>query len=283
MIQNGYNETLDPEATSLGNRQAFSGSSGGNFIQTVIRLTGFAGKTAKIRFRFTSDVTIGDDGWYIDDVLLRTEKGVVGIAEAFSGSTQLAKSSAFATLKAGSNPLPVNFLLFEARKQDKSAALRWTVNGELNVSKYIVERAANGHDFVSIGEVAATTGVSGDKDYTFIDGQPLPGLDYYRIEEKDMDGNSTFSAIRVIDFTPDAEITLSPVPTFNHAVQLETGSGTDLPVTAYLINTVGQTLKVFSLKPGVNLLTLDNFPQGMYMLRIVTSQQRTVIRKLVIQ
>jgi extracellular elastinolytic metalloproteinase len=283
MIQNGYNETLDPEATSLGNRQAFSGSSGGNFIQTVVRLTGFAGKTAKIRFRFTSDVTIGDDGWYIDDILLRTEKGVVGIAEAFSGSTQLAKRSVFASLKAGSNPLPVNFLLFEVRKVDKSAGLHWTVNGELNVSKYIVERAANGHDFVPIGEVPAVPGGSGDKDYTYTDDQPLAGLDYYRVEEKDINGNSTFSAIKVVDFTPDAEVRLSPVPTFDHVVQLETGSGSDLPVTAYLINTIGQTLKVFGLRPGVNLLKLDNFPQGMYMLRIVTSQQRTVIRKLVIQ
>jgi extracellular elastinolytic metalloproteinase len=283
MIQNGYNETLDPSATDIGNRQAFSGSSGGAFIQTVIRLTGFAGKTAKVRFRFTSDVIIGVEGWYIDDILLHTESGVVGVASVFSGATQLARSSSFVPFKAGSNPLPVNFLLFEARKQDRSSLLHWVVNGELNVGKYIVERSGNGLDFTAIGEVAAGPAGGGEKDYYFTDNQTVDGKDYYRIEEKDINGNSTYSVIKLIDFEADADIRLSPVPTFSHTVDLETGNGSDLPVAAYLVNTVGQTLKVFSLKPGANRLTLDNFPQGLYMLRIVTGQQKTVIRKLVIQ
>jgi extracellular elastinolytic metalloproteinase len=284
MIQNAYNSKLDTTSDLLPDRQAFTGSSGGSFIQTVIRLTGFAGLTSRIRFRFTSDVAGGDDGWYIDDVLLRNESGITGTVAAFSGTTEIARSNAFAPFANPSAPLPVNFLLFEAKKQDKAAALHWTVNGELNINKYIVERSANGQAFSPIGEVPSSPSGGGDKDYYFTDNQPLSGFNYYRIEEKDLDGKSTFSVVKLIDFSnTGTDIILSPVPTYNHMVQLETGTGDDQPVAAYLVNTVGQTLKVFSLKPGVNQLTLDHFPQGVYMLKIITSQQKTQVRKLVIQ
>jgi uncharacterized repeat protein (TIGR01451 family) len=66
MSVNGYNSTINSN-TNITNERAFSGSSNG-FIQTVINLSSFEGRSVKFRFRFVADDTKGGNGWYIDDI-----------------------------------------------------------------------------------------------------------------------------------------------------------------------------------------------------------------------
>jgi extracellular elastinolytic metalloproteinase len=292
MIQNPYNNALDPGFTGIPgrlgtadipNRLAFTGSSGGGFIQTVIQLTGFAGQTARIRFRFASDAVGGGDGWYIDDILLTNANGASSIGNAFSGATLLSRSSSVSTFTPIA--LPVNFLSFDVKKQNATALLHWRVNGEINVSKYIVLRSGDGVAFAPIGEVADNASAFGDKDYVYTDAQPLTGNNFYRIVERDLDGRNTFSPIKLVNFANSGMIIrLSPVPTFNHMVLLEVEtSGSDIPVVASLLNTIGQAVKVYSIQQGSNQLDLGNLTRGIYFLRIQTSSNNTEIRKVVIQ
>lgn len=288
MTQNPYNSSLDPTATNIGNRKAFTGSSGGSFIRTIISLTGFAGATAKIRFRFTSDNAVGGEGWYIDDIVLTNGTGAVGIASAYNSGALLSRSNTVSPFAPGA--LPVNFLSFEAKKQNSSAWLHWKVNGAIDVDKYVVERSAGGSNFISIGEVpedpagSANPAGSGEKEYTFTDIQPLNGNDFYRIVETDKDGKSTLSAIRLLRFgNKEAIVRLSPVPTYNHIVQVDIETDNDAPIAASLINTVGQTIKMYTVKQGPNLLSLDNFPKGIYFLKIQTSRSNLEIKKIMIQ
>lgn len=274
MTQNGYNSNL---FALTGNRQGFSGSSGGVFIQTLATLTGFAGKTARIRFRFASDPTVGGDGWYIDDILLKNEKGAISTANAFSGSTLLSSNTSVSLLAPGA--LPVNFLLFEVKKQGTAASLHWQVNGEMDVNKYIVQRSGDGVTFTPIGELP-----SGSNDnYTFIDPQPVNGANYYRIVEQDLDGKQTYSSIRLLQWNSSGwNIRLYPVPTYDHQVNVELEMEDNATVIATLTNTVGQTTNTYELKRGLNRLTLGQLPKGLYFLRIQTPNRPVEIRKVVI-
>lgn len=56
----------------IAGRSAFTGNSGGSFAQTRINLNSFAGQTIKIRFRFVSDGSFSNVGWYVDDILLQS-------------------------------------------------------------------------------------------------------------------------------------------------------------------------------------------------------------------
>jgi len=280
MTQNGYNSNI---YALTGNRQGFSGSSGGVFIQTLATLTGFAGKTARIRFRFASDPTVGADGWYVDDILLKNEKGAISTANAFSGAILLSGSTNVSLLAPGA--LPVNFLLFEVKKQGMAASLHWQVNGEMDVNKYIVQRSGDGTHFAPIGEVAANTGATSAaiNDYTFFDAQPLDGNNYYRVVEQDLDGKPTYSSIRLLQWnTSGWNIRLYPVPTYDHQVNIELEMENNATVIATLTNTVGQTTNSYELKRGLNRLTLGQLPKGLYFLRIQTPDRPVEIRKVVI-
>ncbi|PZR30008.1 MAG: hypothetical protein DI535_00460 [Citrobacter freundii] len=282
MTTNKYNSALDPSVPGVSNRSAFTGSSGGAFIQTVITLTGFAGTNARIRFRFVSDVIDGGPGWWVDDILLKNDKGIVNNAFAYNGASLLSKNNTYGFLTAGI-VLPVHFISFEASKQGSTAALHWRVADEVNVNKYVVERSADGADFQSIGEVAYNAMGGGDKDYYYTDKNPLQGNNYYRIKEQDIDGRSTLSGVRQVRFTGDRSIVLSPVPTYNHKAQLIIGYGGTGVSNAYLVNNVGQVLKAYKVQQGTNELNLENFAPGVYYLRVELSDGQKEVKKLIIQ
>jgi len=286
MTQNGYNGSIDPATfkngfsstpSALANRNAFTGSSG-QFIQTVVSLSSFAGQTVKVRWRFATDASTTGDGWYIDDIQLTNESGATSTSRSFSGTTLL--SSSILSSKFGVAPLPVNFLSFEAKKVNGLSQLHWTVNDEIDAAKYVVERSTDGSTYTAIGELPAAS--SGD--YSFTDAQPVDGRDYYRIREQDHDGKPTLSGIRLLQYNSKSFVVrLSPVPTYTHSVQLEVDADNNKAVTATLLSMTGQTLKVFFVRPGTNQLDLSDLSKGMYFLRVQTDTDDAQTRKLIIQ
>ena len=86
MYQNGYNGTLENGSNNdIDDRDAFTGFSGA-YTRTMIDLSEYANMTADIRFFFGSNNSIGDDGWYIDDIMLYD--GEVILNEACASSNE---------------------------------------------------------------------------------------------------------------------------------------------------------------------------------------------------
>jgi hypothetical protein len=58
----------------LTGRQGFVGESNG-YISTRVNLSSLAGQSVRFRFRIGTDDTVGDDGWFVDDVRVYTCEG----------------------------------------------------------------------------------------------------------------------------------------------------------------------------------------------------------------
>jgi hypothetical protein len=69
---NGYSKTISTCCGNpLGGRAAWSGSSGGVFVTTLVNLPpAAAGHAVQLRWRFCSDASVGAAGWYLDDILV---------------------------------------------------------------------------------------------------------------------------------------------------------------------------------------------------------------------
>jgi hypothetical protein len=68
--EGGYNSVLSgATGSALGGRSAWSGDLG-NFQRVEVDLSSRAGQTIQLRFRFATDLSNEDEGWYIDDVQL---------------------------------------------------------------------------------------------------------------------------------------------------------------------------------------------------------------------
>lgn len=85
-IENGYNDIIQVNpASSISGREAFTGNSEG-FVKSSIDLSSFLDQTIEIRFRMASDGGANDEGWYVDDMLLRDAVLLTNYANAtYSG------------------------------------------------------------------------------------------------------------------------------------------------------------------------------------------------------
>jgi bacillopeptidase F (M6 metalloprotease family) len=69
---NGYKGTMSSSyGNPLGGRRGFVGESNG-YISSRADLSFLAGKDVSFRFRIGTDSSVGDDGWYVDDVRVYT-------------------------------------------------------------------------------------------------------------------------------------------------------------------------------------------------------------------
>jgi uncharacterized repeat protein (TIGR01451 family) len=92
MVTGKYNGSVGAgSGNPIGGRAAFTGNSGASFFRTVVNLSSFAGQNVQIRFRFTSDdnTNVAGGGWWVDDIVLRTEPAVLIKSNLFNASSQL--------------------------------------------------------------------------------------------------------------------------------------------------------------------------------------------------
>ena len=101
-----------------------------------------------------------------------------------------------------SNPLPIVLKSFDVRKVNVSSSqISWVTAQEINVRNYEVERSSNGINFNTIALVLPKSPNSNfDVSYSIIDSKPLPGNNFYRLKQTDIDGKFEVFDIKSVSF-----------------------------------------------------------------------------------
>ncbi len=86
------------------------------------------------------------------------------------------------------NALPVEFTDFSAIKVNQTALLDWGTESEYNSDYFEIERSSNGTDWNRLLTAKAAGESQSLKEYQEIDGEPLEGISYYRLNQYDLDG-----------------------------------------------------------------------------------------------
>lgn len=95
--------------------------------------------------------------------------------------------------------LPVEWVSFSARPLGKHSELTWTTAIESECNAYVIMRSADAIRWEKIETVACRNSLNG-ADYTYIDRNPLPGINYYRLEQADHNGAKWNSAVVSLSF-----------------------------------------------------------------------------------
>ncbi|MBO9571053.1 MAG: hypothetical protein J7497_02420, partial [Chitinophagaceae bacterium] len=83
--------------------------------------------------------------------------------------------------RAQSAVLPVILQSYSARLIDDRVEINWTTSDEKDNKSFTIERAGKDQKFKPIGTVPGAINNTGNKDYLFIDNEPLGDLSYYRL------------------------------------------------------------------------------------------------------
>jgi hypothetical protein len=168
------------------------------------------------------------------------------------------------------NVLPVEMTSFTAEEKNGKSELQWTTASETNNQGFSVERSANGKDWKEIGFVSSKSvkGTSNEKlAYTYYDGNPISGLNYYRLRQLDIDNHEKISQVRILSIAADnTRITIFPNPVIDNVSVHGIKAGANLMLTdsrgSIIYNTSAEesdvTIPADKLMPGVYFLQITN-------------------------
>ena len=173
--------------------------------------------------------------------------------------------------------LPVKLTKFAATAVAKSAKLYWETASELNNDKFEIERSINGTEFVKIGEVKGSGTSQKLNTYSFRDLAPSNGVNYYRLKQLDLNGNSEFSEVRVVKFDlKDVVFNIYPNPATDGINFSETVKSVEIYSTsgAQLFRQSGS---VSSIKFPSSIKT------GVYIVRATLADGSVVSKQIIIR
>lgn len=179
--------------------------------------------------------------------------------------------------------LAVQLKYFTAKKQGSGVQMNWATITEQQSREFIIERSANGSDFSEIARVPASGNSTVERLYRTMDMHPLPGNNYYRVIQTDVQGKKTYSSIVLVDMgTAAAGMRVFPNPAKGH-VNI---SLVHLPAGISLISVYDVTGKtmVKELPVSGNTLKLDvsKWSAGTYFIKLLTKNGEMLQQKLTV-
>ncbi len=170
--------------------------------------------------------------------------------------------------------LPVSWTSFTAAKNGSKVLLSWQTANEINAASFVIQHSANGTAFNTIGTLPASGNSSSLRNYSFTHSNPLPDVNFYRIEQVDMDGRKNYSEIRKLIFkgTGSAiDVLVNPVTAGKLQVQLNTAG------TVRILNATGQQVRKHWLNAGSQTINITGLAKGLYLLQMGEETKRFVI------
>ncbi len=180
----------------------------------------------------------------------------------------LSTANTFVFTTSSATPLPVELLYFDVQAGNgQDVVAQWATAQEEHSAWFVLQRQSGTGQWVEVGRIPALGYSQVINRYTLRDENALPGINYYRLQQIDIDQHSTYSPVRQILFKQgESTILIYPNPVQN---QLTIQSATALNQMPYVLTDVqGRVLMHGQLNDRVNTLSVSHLSKGLYFLRL---------------
>lgn len=178
-----------------------------------------------------------------------------------------------------STSLPVELTTFNAeRKGESTTVVSWKTATENNNDYFSIERSADGRNYELLAKVKASN-FSGGAGYQWLDESALPGQNYYRLSQIDLNGQMLILGVRSVKFDRLASLQVLPsLISKDNTGRIEIGSVGPMQGTLEIISADGRIVHSENVSLETGLYRVD-FPQtltaGTY--RAVLRSEQTMV------
>ncbi|MBK8504808.1 MAG: T9SS type A sorting domain-containing protein [Saprospiraceae bacterium] len=159
--------------------------------------------------------------------------------------------------------LPVTYLKpFSAKLDGGLVELSWHTAEEIGNDRFDVERSPNSIEWETILQVPAKGRSFAYQQY---DASPLVGGSYYRLKQIDLDGSTSFSAIRYI-VVKDAELAVFPNPAKDY---FQINGWTNEINRVKLFDASGRIQKEWKLAKQGHIFDIETSTPGLYFIQLL--------------
>ena len=186
--------------------------------------------------------------------------------------------------------LPVTIVNIAARRNaDQTNQITWSVENEMNLQEYTIERSANGTTFNMIGYTSPSANNGGPYSYGYRDEMPLNGINFYRIKARSNSGQLQYSNMAKVEgINSTAKISVYPNPVVDKMIHVNFNNQKEGMYILQLSNKAGQLIynnsvnisqinTVYTVRPG-NVLS-----SGTYQLCIIKQDGSKVLEQVMVK
>ncbi|MEO9482954.1 MAG: T9SS type A sorting domain-containing protein [Ekhidna sp.] len=179
--------------------------------------------------------------------------------------------------------LPVELISFDWKDEISSITIQWSTASELNNEGFDLFKSTNGEDFNYVTFIEGAGNSSQMLNYKFEDLKPVSGANYYRLIQKDFDGQTEdLGTIRAFSNATDL-FTVYPNPASERVTILFGNQFLSTAAKVRLYTISGETVFEEEIWVGTNAVDLTlNFKPGIYFLESnngTFSQKRRLVIK----
>lgn len=175
--------------------------------------------------------------------------------------------------------LPVSLINFDAQEKHQSILLSWSTSSETNNHYFTIEKSVDGNNWFEIARVYGAGNSSIQRNYSYEDLAPQPGILYYRLRQTDADGlEANYDAVSV-NYHAEVELYVYPNPTLG-TVNVKTSDEADQSQVRF-INLTGQVVHEENVSGNTHEFDLRGLPAGIYIIEYFNSGHisRTTLKK----
>lgn len=189
--------------------------------------------------------------------------------------------------------LPVSLSSFYGQQNNSINELFWTTQTEQNNKGFDLQKSSDGNNFRSIAFIA-TKAVDGNStatlNYSFTDNKPLPGNNYYRLNQLDKDGRSSVSKVVLLKNGNTSGLVLTdvyPNPA-SSKITVSISAGSSERISIIITDMAGKTVmqQTGELIQGDNKIpvNISRLSAGSYLVKAICSNGcETTVTKFVRQ
>jgi Secretion system C-terminal sorting domain len=147
--------------------------------------------------------------------------------------------------------------------------LNWTTKNELLPSMYIIEKSADGVNFIEVADIKSQNNETNN--YSYNDHEPKRGRSFYRVKHIESDGKVSYSSIQqTIIFINGGDPVMAYPNPVNNKLFVEVLEGQSNEGTIEVYNTFGQLVNTQQYtKDQVRYeVDTDGLPMGTYIVKI---------------
>jgi hypothetical protein len=183
-------------------------------------------------------------------------------------------------------PLPVKLVSFNAGKCDEKICvnLSWQTASEFNSAYFLIERSTDGIIFKAIAKRETSGNSTELKSYFYTDQNPVMGMNYYRLNQFDLNGTHQHSLIKaVLISNPFFEINFYPNP-FANSIKIDAHNASEINRYEFRIydGSGAEVLYIIITKP-ITTIETNLLSPGIYFYTFVGNTICTQTGKLVSQ
>ena len=177
--------------------------------------------------------------------------------------------------------LPVSWENFTATIQSNNdVALAWQVSSQIDNKGYYVEHSIDGSNWDDLGYVQSAATSKSSENYSYTDINPVSGSNYYRIKQVDIDGNASYSEIKMISLTiKNSQLSIWPNPAKDIVNVKYDGNGSD--ARAIVFDQMGRMVSSTVLHSGSNSVNVSNLSTGNYIVHVQSADGTVFNGKLI--